>query len=92
MLVMELQKKIKKEEPLVMELYERKEKMKGFYRVANEHWKGWIANGVAKEPKKRKKTWMAHWKKPRPSQRKSITSMEKSQDHHERKIKWAWRE
>jgi len=37
MLTMELQKKIKKEEPLVMELYEDKEKMKGFYRVANEH-------------------------------------------------------
>lgn len=37
MLVMELQKKIKKEEPLVMVLQESKEKIKGFYRVAIEH-------------------------------------------------------
>jgi hypothetical protein len=51
--------------------------MKGFYRVANEHWEGRIADdGVAKEPKKKK----------------NMDGTLKEMGCHEGKPKWALKE
>ncbi len=51
--------------------------MKGFYRVANEHWEGRIADdGVAKEPKKKK----------------NMNGTLKEMGCHEGKPKWALKE